>query len=220
MAEVAHTPPIPLDHGILLELHKELVKEYDNGTEGAVARWLEHMLPQFGRGGAEELEKVHSTVDDFKAWVEQVEAALKVEEAVATTATLLQNWQVKTKAAETLPGAENCTLRACRSCCGLSASAICTVHEVHGMQSIGPIQYSSLYRSRSTFADRRLSNDSKRSFFLFFPTKGKKSAHNPSTGSHVASRFFPVGLPVAIPADRFSFSSWRRSAARWFRLFM
>ena len=111
MAEVAHTPPIPLDHGILLELHKELVKEYDNGTEGAVARWLEHMLPQFGRGGAEELEKVHSTVDDFKAWVEQVEAALKVEEAVATTATLLQNWQVKTKAAETLPGAENCTLR-------------------------------------------------------------------------------------------------------------
>ena len=38
MAEVAHTPPIPLDHGILLELHKELVKEYDNGTEGAVAR--------------------------------------------------------------------------------------------------------------------------------------------------------------------------------------
>ena len=30
---------------------------------------------------------------------------------LATTATLLQNWQVKTKAAETLPGAENCTLR-------------------------------------------------------------------------------------------------------------
>ena len=44
MAEVAHTPPIPLDHGILLELHKELVKEYDNGTEGAVARWLEQWL--------------------------------------------------------------------------------------------------------------------------------------------------------------------------------
>ena len=29
-------------------------------------------------------KKVHSTVDDFKAWVEQVEAALKVEEAQLT----------------------------------------------------------------------------------------------------------------------------------------
>jgi hypothetical protein len=109
LAAAAHQPPIPLDHGLLLSLHKAIEAEYDNSTEGAMGRWMVIDLREYGRGGDKELEKVNSTMADFVKWVADVEAALQKE--ATTSARLLEHWQAKTAPVDTLQGAEGATLR-------------------------------------------------------------------------------------------------------------
>jgi len=96
LAAEAADVPLPKSHPMLESLFQALDAEYGQNKEGAVGAWLEK-LPEFGRGGDIELKAHDVDVDDFTAWVEDVQKALRKE------ATSLHNLQLIWKVGKFAP---------------------------------------------------------------------------------------------------------------------
>ena len=77
LAAIATAAPFPKGHVVLRDLIVALEAEYVHGKEAAVGTWLQRDFEMLGRGGEMELQTVNLTKDQFDAWVENVEDAIR-----------------------------------------------------------------------------------------------------------------------------------------------
>ena len=96
LAAAAVNPPLPKGHPILASLFGALEAEYERDAGPVVGDFLNN-FESFGRGGEAELSPFGISVDDFTAWVEKVEEAIRQK---ATTLSWIKGvWQVGASAA-------------------------------------------------------------------------------------------------------------------------